>query len=175
MRLSHLALAAATALFLVTPAQATISVFTTSMNGAKEGTPNNSPGTGTATVSFNDATLQVSVVESWANLMGLATANHIHVATTPGGIGGVVLGFNTFVNPSAKTGSYSGTFTLTSTAFNSLLTNTNAGLSYVNLHTQSFSGGEIRGFLTAVPEPTSVALMAGGLALLGAAARRRRG
>jgi hypothetical protein len=175
MRFSILALAATAALALVTPAQATIKVFSASMNGAKEGTPNASPGTGTATVSFNDATYQVSVTESWANLMGSATANHIHVATAPGGSGGVKLAFTDFVNPSPATGSYSGTFTLTSTNFNTLLGSTNAGLSYVNLHSTAFGGGEIRGFLTPVPEPTSVALMLGGLGLLGAVARRRRG
>ena len=33
-----------------------------------------------------------------------------------------------------------------------------AGKTYWNIHSTTFTGGEIRGFLTAVPEPTALAL-----------------
>ena len=46
-----------------------------------------------------------------------------------------------------------------------------AGLTYVNIHSQMFPGGEIRGQIIPIPEPASA-----GAALLGIAAfvRRRR-
>ena len=53
----------------------------------------------------------------------------------------------------------------------------NAGMAYLNVHTNAFGGGEIRGFLTAVtpiPEPETYALLLAGLASLGVAARRRQ-
>ena len=115
----------------------------------------------------------VAVSESWQNLQGNATVNHIHVASAPGGIGGVVLGFGTFANPSPTTGTYSDTFTLSSSAFASLFNSTTAGLAYVNLHSSVYSGGEIRGFLSPVPEASSFAMMIGGLLAVGALARRR--
>ena len=46
-----------------------------------------------------------------------------------------------------------------------------AGTSYLNIHTNTFAGGEIRGFLTAVPEPSSMILS--GLAMVGLAAGYR--
>jgi hypothetical protein len=46
-----------------------------------------------------------------------------------------------------------------------------AGKAYWNIHSSAFGGGEIRGFLVAVPEPSTLTLMLTGLGLL--AARRR--
>jgi hypothetical protein len=48
-----------------------------------------------------------------------------------------------------------------------------AGL-YFNVHTVNHPGGEIRGNLAVVPEPSTYALMGTGLAGLGVAMRRRR-
>ena len=63
-----------------------------------------------------------------------------------------------------------------SLAMNALLNGAAAGKAYFNIHTSSVPGGEVRGFLAAapVPEPGTYALMLGGLALLGVAARRKQ-
>jgi hypothetical protein len=44
--------------------------------------------------------------------------------------------------------------------------------SYINFHTSQFGGGEIRGFLVPVPEPSTVAMLGCGLAGLIAVGRR---
>lgn len=51
------------------------------------------------------------------------------------------------------------------------------GLAYVNVHTAANPGGAVRGQLvqvSAVPEPATVAMLAAGLGLVGAAVRRKR-
>jgi hypothetical protein len=45
---------------------------------------------------------------------------------------------------------------------------------YFNIHTSTFGGGEIRAFVTAVPEPSTYALMLLGLAGVVAGARRKK-
>ncbi len=56
-----------------------------------------------------------------------------------------------------------------------LLAGLNNGTTYFNVHTTTFGGGEIRGFITAVPEPSS--MIAIGTVAAGAVwrARRRKG
>lgn len=55
-------------------------------------------------------------------------------------------------------------------AINGLMNQT----AYFNIHTSTFTGGEIRAFVTAVPEPQTYALMLAGLGVLGWTARRRQ-
>jgi hypothetical protein len=59
-------------------------------------------------------------------------------------------------------------------AFADLLAGIIAGQAYLNIHTQQFPGGEIRGFLAPVPLPAALPLFATGLGALGLLAWRRK-
>jgi len=186
-------LAAAAALSLAGAAQAT--TYFTTLSGPAESPPNASPGTGTAVVTINDVTNIMDVEVTFSGLLGTTTASHIHCCTAvPGaGIAGVateVPFFDSF--PIGVTsGTYSHLFDLLDlAAYNpafvtanggtaasaeaALVNGLNAGKAYLNIHTSVVGAGEIRGFLTAVPEPGSWALMLIGFGLLGAEMRRRR-
>ena len=122
-------------------------------------------------------------------------ASHIHCCTAAPGVGnaGVATGVPTFAGfPLGVTaGSYDRTFDMTMAssynpafvtaqggivpAFAALVGGLDTGAAYLNIHTVLFPAGEIRGYLVPVPEPQTYALMLAGLALLGLAARRRRG
>jgi hypothetical protein len=67
-------------------------------------------------------------------------------------------------------GAFSGSATITDTQESQLL----AGLWYMNIHTATSAGGEIRGqvYAVVVPEPSTAALL--GLGLIALARSRRR-
>lgn len=169
------AIAALSAAFAF-PASATVTSFSALLSNVGEPNPT-SPATGSATVELDDVALTVDVLVNFANLTANASAGHIHCCTTLPGTGsvGVAVGFTGF--PAAMSGVYASVFTLSASSFASLAAGMSAGKAYVNLHSSLHPGGEIRGFLNpvaAIPEPETYALMLAGLAVVGAATRRRR-
>jgi CHRD domain/PEP-CTERM motif len=174
MKFMPLSILAAAAMAASLPASAVISTFSTSLSGIGEPVPT-STATGSATVSFDDVLLTVDVDLSFAGLANSSPFGHIHCCTAAAcpPNAGVKVEFTGF--PAVSTGDYSKVFTLSSSAFSTLLTGVQDGKAYVNIHTPgTYGGGEIRGFLAPVPEPETYALMLAGLGVLAWVAKRRR-
>jgi len=117
-------------------------ILQATMTGAQETPPNNSPGTGSAVVYVDADTNMLCVSYSFSNLVAPAVAAHIHEAP-PGVAGPIRIPFP--APPAARSGS---AFFCTSVdpAVLTRLTTNPAGF-YVNVHSTTFPGGEIRGQL----------------------------
>jgi len=192
---------ALSALFAVpTASHAVIYTFNAALSGANEVAPATAgPGTGTAILAYNDNNTLALTDDTYNfsmsvfNLSGgtggkAANAFHIHGAanTTQNGpvrvsldaapflalnSGSTLLvGGNTVAAPTAlySNGSYSNL---------SFLAMLRGGLTYVNVHTTANASGAVRGQLfevSAVPEPSTYAMLLAGLGAVGFIARRRR-
>ncbi|HEV8721650.1 MAG TPA: CHRD domain-containing protein [Candidatus Binatia bacterium] len=191
------------AIFLVgvhTTADA-ITIFNATLTGSQETPPNSSTATGTATFILNDAQTALSFT---ATIFGLdftgsqtpastadnLVAAHIHCCAAPGAAASIVWGFfgspfndnnpndNVFTpfgvgvggTVSGKWDAPEGNSTTLAEQLPSIL----AGLSYINFHTTQFPGGEIRGQILKVPEPSAFILFGIGLLVLRMAASRRQ-
>ncbi|SMX36059.1 CHRD domain-containing protein [Maliponia aquimaris] len=166
------------------------------LTGAAEAPPVATTGSGTALVVYDDQLRTLRVMFSFADLSGTLTAAHIHGPTTTPGLGtaGVMTSTPTFPGSplGVTSGSFDATFdlTLASSYSASFITNFGGGTvagaelalaksladgkAYLNLHSTTFGGGEIRGFLTpAIPLPATLPLLVIGLA--GFSLFRRRG
>jgi len=135
-------------------------------NDDPAGAPDRS-GTGTANFTLTD-TGNFSYTVSYSGMSGNSTAAHIHGPAAPGVDAGVLfpLQGGTFGSPQ---GSFAGSVNLTQPQIDQL----NQGLWYVNIHSSTFGVGELRGQVTAVPEPGSIALVAAAGGLMFALRRKR--
>jgi len=180
---------------LVTKANATVFSYEAFLSGPSESPPNASPGTGYATFDYDNVAHTLYIDIAFSGLLGTTTASHIHAATASPGTGtaGVATTTPYFSGfpIGVQSGSYITTLDLTmassynpsyitanggttATAEIALINAINAGEAYLNIHSTVVPGGEIRGFIQAVPEPGTVTLALAGLAMLGWTARRRR-
>jgi hypothetical protein len=153
-------------------------IFAANLTGASEVPANASPATGTATVTLEDDNKTLDVNVTFAGLTAPATASHIHCCAAPGANAPVVLSFVTAGFPVGVTaGTYTHSFDLTSTLSGigvaAFIGGLEGGLAYVNIHDSNFPGGEIRGWLTPVPEPVGAGLLGLAAGALFAARRRR--
>lgn len=147
----------------VAPAMALTYQFVTHIDGAQAGT--SSPGTGSGTLNFDDVSNQLDWNISFGGLVGTQNNAHFHGPAAPGVTAGIQFGLP-LGSPLV------GSTVLTNTQETQLL----GELWYLNIHSTSFGGGEIRGqlLLAPVPEPETYAMMIAGLGLIGVAARRKR-
>jgi len=158
-------------------------VYYTSLSGAIEVPSNTSPGTGKAVITINGNTMRVQctfsglVATTAAGAPSGTTASHIHAPTaiplSVTSTAGVATTTPTFTGfPSGvRAGTYDQTFDMTlassynpayvtanggtpAAAFVALKTAIAQGRSYLNIHSNAFPGGEIRGFLLPCPSIT---------------------
>jgi hypothetical protein len=179
-------LATAALLALPLAANAVTFQFNAALSGASEVPPNGAPGTGVATLFYNDKGTASTADDTFNfslsafGLSGLATGAHIHAPGAVGVNAPVLVPLDVapfaFFNPGGGTVLIGGSNVAAPTT--SFLGQLQAGLAYVNLHTAQFPGGEIRGQLiqvavTPVPEPATFAMLGAGLLVISVFSRRR--
>ena len=168
-----------------------IITYDAALSAANEAPPTVSPGIGFAIVTVDTILNTMEVNVTFSGLTSGNTAAHIHCCVAPGGNTGVATTVPTFTGfPSGSTaGSYDNIFDMTlASSYNPAFVTANggtassaeavlfaglaAGNTYLNIHTTNFPNGEIRGFLTATPEPGTWLLALAGLGVLWAANRK---
>jgi hypothetical protein len=168
--------------------------FAATLDGPSESPPVPSPGTGSAVVNYDSGSHLLKVDVTFSDLIGTTTVAHIHAPTALPfeGTAGVATFPGTFPGfPAGVTsGAYSGTWDLSldssytasfltasggtaAGAEAALLAYMDSGRAYVNVHTSVYPPGEIRGFLTRVPDSSATASLLG-ISLLAMLALRRR-
>jgi hypothetical protein len=168
-------------------------IYQAILNGPSEFPPNASPGTGFVEVDYFNLTHLMHIHLTFSGLTGTTTASHIHAATALPGTGTAGVATTTPYFTGFPIGVTSGTFDTTldltqTSSYNPAYITANGGTTagaeaalaaaladdeaYFNIHTTTFGGGEIRGFLVLVPEPSSIALL--GCGVLAFACRRRK-
>ena len=169
--------------------------FSYSVNFSDAGEALPSPGFGLGTVIYDDAAHTLTLACTFSNLLGGTTASHIHaptaspftgnasVATTTPSLVGFPLGvtngaFNGILDLTQSTSwnprfitANGGTTATAEAAFAGFIA---AGRAYWNIHSSYDSGGEIRGFLVPVPEPSGVAIISLFAGVTGLVRRYRR-
>jgi hypothetical protein len=126
-----------------------------------------------STLSFSNGT--------YSGLSGNASAAHIHGPSGPlPGSAGVLYGLNpTFVSTGTSFGNFiAGNLTLLAGTGGFSIAQQQAQLAagqwYINIHSSTFGGGEIRGQIDFAPEPATATLVLGGGAWLLARVKRNR-
>ncbi|HVH80575.1 MAG TPA: CHRD domain-containing protein, partial [Stellaceae bacterium] len=112
--------------------------FKGTLTGGAEVPPVTSQGSGTASVNLDTATKQITYNVTYTGLTEPVAAAHIHCGAAPGANAGVAVPFQ---NPASP---ISGSATLTDAQMADL----EAGKCYVNVHTATNKGGELRAQLT---------------------------
>jgi hypothetical protein len=193
--LSKAAIAAIAVVCLAGSAGAAPIIYQASLSGPAEAPPNDSPGTGSTRVTIDTEAHTLDVSFIFADLVGTTTAAHIHGPTAEPFLetAGVMTATPTFPGTplGVTNGTFEGFFDLTlASSFNPAFVTANggtpagaeaalaaalaAGKAYLNIHSSSFPGGEIRGFLTPIPLPAGLFLLLGGFIVLAWAGRRSR-
>jgi hypothetical protein len=156
-------------------APGTLRAYSVILNGPSESPANASPGTGVGTVVIDTVNNTMTLTTTFSGLTGNVTASHIHAATAlpqtgTAGVATVTPSFTGF--PTGVTGgTYTAGFNMAlassfnaayitanggtpASAFAALAAAIDGGRAYLNIHSTTFGGGEIRGFLLPAAAPT---------------------
>jgi hypothetical protein len=147
-------------LFAASPAAATLFQLSAVLDGAQETPPVATPASGSAAITYDDVTNLLSWTISYSGLISAINNAHFHGPAPVGTPAGVRVGIPFTAGLTADTLIGSATI---SDAFEAELL---AELWYINIHSTTWPGGEIRGQVEVVPEPGTLLLLGGGLALL---------
>ncbi len=132
------AFACAGMLALASPSMAAMINLKATLSGKTEVPSNASSGSGAVTATYDDATKKLTWKGSYKDLTGPATAAHFHGPAGEGKNAGVAIP----ITPNGP--EFEGSATLTDAQAKELL----GGEWYVNVHTATNKGGEIRGQVT---------------------------
>jgi hypothetical protein len=114
--------------------------YTVALDGAQETPPNNSPATGSANIVIDTGQNTLAYTIAYTGLVAPETAAHIHGFAPRGAPAGVLFPLPAG-NPKA------GVITYAEAQEANIL----AGLTYINIHSLTFPGGEIRGQIDGAP------------------------
>ena len=167
-------------------------IATATLSGANQVPPVSTPAVGAATITYDSGLNTLTYQVTYLDLSTPLADGHIHVAPA-GSNGPVVVRFENLplgatsatFGGVARDADLTGALGLTTVA--QVAAQIEAGNAYVNLHSEGFPAGELRGQLavmsmsasmsmpgaTSVPEPASLALL--GVGVLAAVAARRSG
>jgi hypothetical protein len=142
MKLHHIAIGGLLAAGLAfSTADAAPTKLKANLTSAQEVPPNDSKGKGTAEVTVDPATKEVTWRVTFDGLSGDAVAAHIHGPADPGANAGPMVNIGMM---SGLKSPMEGKATVTDAQAADIM----AGKSYVNVHTAANKGGEIRGQIT---------------------------
>jgi hypothetical protein len=164
---------------LILPAVSQGQSFVATLDGAQDGGGTRA-GSGIFNLTLSGTTMTLS--GSFSGISGTFSDAHIHGSAAPGANAGVLYSIVPFLTLGAdnKSGTLSGQITMVPMPNNrdvpitQQLLDLNNGLWYFNIHSSSFGGGEIRGQILSVPEPSTLALIGLGLGGLLVQRSRRR-
>lgn len=178
---------------LCAPAFGQTVLYEIEFSSETSGTSSPGVGVGLVTIDLDLSTMRVEA--EFSGLTGTVNAAHIHCCTVdpfvgnagvaspvpsfPGFPSGVTAGAYDMTFDMTLASSYNAAFVTanggtTGDAFAALLDAFDDGRSYLNIHTSTFGGGEIRGYLQRVPEPGCAVLATLLSAAFVAGGRRRR-
>jgi hypothetical protein len=135
---------ALTAGITITPATgAEVTTYKAELDGKSQVPPVNTQGSGNLTATYNTVTKRLTWKGNVSGLSGEPTVAHFHGPADPGNNAPILM-----PAPGVKSGVFEGSATLTDEQATALI----AGHTYLNIQTEAYEGGEVRGQILKVED-----------------------